>query len=491
MEQMPTTARPPAVTGRITAAPAMLPVAVGLGLYAILLVAGNRLLNDPDSYWHIVVGRWIVEHRALPTADAFSFTMTGARWIAKEWLSQILYAGAFAVGGWSGMVVLAAAAIALAFAVLARFLADELAPLAVIGLAAIAFAVLAPHAVARPHALALPVMVAFVGGLVRAVDRERRPSLWLLPLMVLWANLHGGFTLGLLLTIAAGLDAVIGAAASDRRRVAREWAGFLLAVVAAACLTPYGPESMLVTFRVLGLGPALSIIGEWRPPDFSRPTGLELSILVGLGLALHFRVGLPPVRILVLLGLLHMGMSAERNGELLGLLAPLFLARPIARQYPAIAAAKPAVGAGPRPFALAGIAGLALAIAMTAATVAGVRFAPNPRVTPDGAVAALRQAGASRVLNDYDFGGYLVYAGVPPFIDGRTELYGSDFVLRNYRAVTLADLPDFLRLLDEYRIDATLLSPRTPAVAFLDRLPGWKRVYSDDVAVVHQRTGNQ
>jgi hypothetical protein len=77
---------------------------------------------------------------------------------------------------------------------------------------------------------------------------------------------------------------------------------------------------------------------------------------------------------------------------------------------------------------------------------------------------------------------------VPPFIDGRTELYGGDFMLRHYRAVTLADLRDFLRLLDEYRIGATLLAPRTPAVALLDRLPGWKRVYADDIAVVHQRT---
>src|SRR5438105_3269291 len=76
---------------------------------------------------------------------------------------------------------------------------------------------LAPHALARPHALALPVMVAFAGGLVRAVDRNRRPSWWLLPLMVLWANLHGGFTLGILLTGAAGLDAVVAADSGQRK----------------------------------------------------------------------------------------------------------------------------------------------------------------------------------------------------------------------------------------------------------------------------------
>jgi hypothetical protein len=491
MEATPMTASTLGARDRTTAAwPGLVvPLAVGLCVYGLLLVAGNRLLNDPDSYGHLAVGRWIIEHRAFPTADPFSFTANGAHWIAKEWLSQILYAGAVAIGGWGGMVVLAAAAIAVAFAVLTRFLAEELAPLPAISLAAVAFAVLAPHALARPHALALPVMTAFVAELVRAVDRGRRPSLWLLPLMVLWANLHGGFTLGLLLTVAAGLDAIVSAAANERPRLARTWIGFAVALVIAACITPYGPESILVTFRVLGLGPALSIIGEWRPADFSRLAGLELCLLVGIGLALRFRVGLPPIRILILLGLLHLALSAERNGELLGLLVPLLVARPIALQYPEVAAARPPAIGGARAFALTGAIGFALAVAATAAVLATERFAPNPRVSPEAAVAVLRQTGESRVLNDYDFGGYLVYAGVPSFIDGRTELYGSDFVLRDQRAVTLTDLPDFLRLLDEYRIGATLLSPRTPAVALLDRLPGWKRIYSDDVAVVHQRTG--
>jgi hypothetical protein len=66
-------------------------------------------------------------------------------------------------------------------------------------------------------------------------------------------------------------------------------------------------------------------------------------------------------------------------------------------------------------------------------------------------------------------------------------LYGGQFIARYNRDLSLADLRDFLKLLDEYKIDATLLEPETPAVALLDRLPGWKRVYSDDVAVVHKR----
>jgi hypothetical protein len=482
----------PAGRSRILSSPAFVSLAAGVILYGVILFAGNRLLNDPDSYWHLVVGRWILEHRAFPTTDPFSFTMTGTHWIAKEWLSQILYAGAHALGSWSGMAILAAAAIALAFVLLMRFLTKELASLPAIGLAAMAFVIVAPHALARPHALALPVMVAFVGGLVRAVDRNRPPSWRLVPLMLLWANLHGGFTLGILLTGAVALDAIVETDAGRRMSVALRWMGFGVAVLIAACITPYGPESILVTFRILGLGPALSIIKEWRPQDFSHLAAFEVCLLLGIGLALRYRFRLPPVRILILLGLLHLALSAERNGEALGLLAPLFLARPLALQYPGLATGGAGEERGDRR-AAALVAALAagLTVATTAAIMATESFAPNPRVTPDAAVAALQRAGADRILNDYDFGGYLVFAGVAPFIDGRTELYGTNFVIRHHRANTLADLPGFLRLLDEYRIGGTLLSPHTPAVAFLDRLPGWQRIYADDVAVAHVRSDDR
>jgi hypothetical protein len=96
-------------------------------------------------------------------------------------------------------------------------------------------------------------------------------------------------------------------------------------------------------------------------------------------------------------------------------------------------------------------------------------------------------AKAGPVLNDYWFGGYLIFVGIPTFIDGRGELYGGQFIARYNRDVSLANLRDFLKLLDQYKIGATLLAPDTPAVALLDRLPDWQRVYSDDVSVVHKR----
>ena len=465
---------------------ASLPWLVGAFIYVLILLFGRNLLGDPDSYWHVVVGQWIIDHRAFPETDTFSFTFAGSPWVAQEWLSQVLMAAAHGLGGWTGVAVLAAAAVALAFGLLTRSLSDDLSPRAVLVLlAGTMVLVVTPHLLARPHVLAWPVMIAWVVGLVRAVDRQKAPSYFLLPVMVVWANLHGSFTLGLLLVGACGLDATVLAEPSERARTALIWLRFAVLAFVAASITPYGPETILATYRVLSLGSALSIIGEWQPPDLSHIGSFEICLLLALGFALWRGFVLRPARIVILLGLIHLALSAARNGEILGLLAPLFVAAPIARQFAGLAA-EPAEPQG-RSLRLIALSVLALLLPMTVLLANVETFVPRADQSPAGAVAALKAANVGRVFNDYNFGGYLIYAGIPTFIDGRTELYGADFMLRYFRATQLKDMPDFLTLLDEYRIDATLLAPSTPSAALLDRLPGWKRLYADDTAVVHIR----
>jgi hypothetical protein len=458
-----------------------LPFLVAAVIYVLLLLVGGALLNDADTWWHIASGNWILAN-GFPHTDPFSFTFAGKPWIAKEWLSQVAFAEAFRLGGWTAVVVLTASAIALAFGLLTYALRERLTQLPAIAMVAVAFMLAAPHATARPHALALPVMVAWVIGLVRAADRGKAPPYALLLLMVLWANLHAGFTFGLLLIAAFGLDAVVSARRDERLSIALAWARFAVLAVVAGCITPYGPESMLVTAKVLGLGSALSIIGEWKPASFATFGPLELALVVGVGFALWRGVTLPPVRILILLGLVHMALSADRNAELLGFVAPLVVAGPLARQFPELRARQAASS-----FAFGAMLA-ALVIPITAGVAARTTYLPNPANAPVAAIAALKAANAGPVLNDYDFGGYLIASGTPTFIDGRTELYGADFTRRYYDAVTLADLDGLEAMLARYDIGATLLTAHTPANALLDNLPGWTRLYADDVAVVHIRT---
>ncbi|MGH6715922.1 MAG: hypothetical protein ACREDC_07015, partial [Bradyrhizobium sp.] len=78
--------------------------------------------------------------------------------------------------------------------------------------------------------------------------------------------------------------------------------------------------------------------------------------------------------------------------------------------------------------------------------------------------------------------------GIKPFIDGRAELYGEKFVMEFFDAVEARNVDDLLRMLDHYRIDATLLVATSPAAQVLDHIPGWKRIYADKVAVIFVRT---
>ena len=123
--------------------------------------------------------------------------MTGTPWIAKEWLSQVIYAAAFAAAGWPGVALAAIVAVAAAFALVAREAATRLSPLAAVLLVVAIFPIAAGHVLARPHVLAWVPMIVVAIAFLRAAEEARAPSLLVLPAMVLWANLHGSFLLGL------------------------------------------------------------------------------------------------------------------------------------------------------------------------------------------------------------------------------------------------------------------------------------------------------
>lgn len=470
-------------SSRIADSQAAMPWLVAAGVYALLMLLGPRLLGDPDTYSHIAMGRWIIEHRAVPIGDPLSLTMRGEHWIAFEWLSQVAYATALSLGGWVGVVALAAAAASASFGLLTRFLLRHWQPVPALIAVLAAFVLASPHILARPHILALPLIVLWVGTLIHTVDQKRAPPWRLLPLMILWANLHGSFTFGIAIAGAIACDALWNAPAAERLRVARQWLLFGVLALAAACLNPYGPEAILVTTRTIALGEVLTIVTEWRSQDFTHLGPFELIMLGAFAFALYRGVKLPPLRILIVFGLLHLSLSQSRHAELLGLLAPLFLARPLAEQFAAIAAER---NIAARFNAWLPATALVLLIGVTG--VAAMRtIAPAANITPANALRSFDAAKSGPILNSYDFGGYLDFIGIPAFIDGRAELYGMKYIMRHSRALDLQNLPDFLALLDEYKIGATLLTPSTPAIGLLDRLPEWKRVYADDVAVVHTR----
>ncbi len=241
---------------------------------------------------------------------------------------------------------------------------------------------------------------------------------------------------------------------------------------------------------------ALDVIVEWLSPDFHQPQMLELWLMLVLAIACAGRMRLPWLRLLLMLGLTHLALKHQRHVAVLGLVVPFLIALPLARQWRAtegsghdaesIDRVFRALAAPARPGTVAVV--ILLATLLIGMLLQSNRYAPMSKTTPEAAVQAAMQAGAAGpILNAYHFGGYLIYRGVPVFIDGRADMYGDALMKRYIDAVQLRDTQDLPRLLEDYRIGWTLLSPGTPALALLDRLPGWRRVYADATAVAHIR----
>lgn len=468
----------------------VVPLCIGAGVYLFFLGVGDIMLRDSDTLWQIKIGQWILEHREMPTVDIYSFTKAGEPWTSSSWLSQVLFALVYDPPNWAGVVILTSLAIGATAAIFVYLLEPYLEP-------ARAFVLVAPllfmsmgHFLARPHMLALPVMVAFVGGLLAAADKRAAPSWLLLPLMALWANLHGGFVMGLAMIGAVGLDALVSADRKDRIALAMRWALFGIAALAASCCTPYGWNTLLASSKILSLGKLLSMIWEWMPADFSSLDLFGVALLGLIAIGYYSGLVLSWTRILLLLGLVWAALNHVRNIEAFALLTPLVLAKPFAEHLGATRALALRTADARSSLALSAVAALVIVTAgwsITRSYATPHRYAFIGNQSPAAAVDVLERRHAERIFSTAPIGGYLITRNIKTFIDGRAELYGEKFVLDYFDAVEGKNVDTLLRLLETYRIDATLLNPTVPAARIMDHLPGWKRLYADDVAVVHVR----
>ena len=469
---------------------AMVPLLAGAGAYLIFLSMGEILLRDSDTLWQIRIGHWIVENGAMPTTDVHSFTRFGEPWMSSSWLSQVLYAISYASLDWAGPVILTSLAIGATVAIFVYLLDDYVDPARSILLVTLAVLMSATHFLARPHMLAFPFMVAFLGGLMAAADRSRAPSWLLLPVLALWANLHGGFVLGLALIGPIGLEALWCCEARDRVALAVRWALFGLAAVAACCCTPYGWDTLLGAVKILSLGKLLTMIWEWMPTNFGTWTFFEYSLLGLIGLAFLRGLRLSVPRIILVLGLIDMVLAHARNQEIFAFIVPLVLAKPFSEQLGTLlTGTAPAREGQPRSHVVM-LAALAITVAGWASTrafVASHPFSFLESQMPVAAVDALQRRQAQRIFSTSPFGGYLLSRDIKTFIDGRAELYGEKFVIDYFDAVMAKDVDTLLRLLDTSQIDATLLTPGLPATKVLDHIAGWRRLYADNIAVIHVR----
>ena len=424
-------------------------------LIGLLWAGRGKMLRDPGTMWHTVVGQRICETGRLIQADPFSFTQQGQAWIAQQWLGECAMAVVHRFAGLDGLVLAAAAILAGTFAFLAgRFMRAGLHWPATTILLGLVIAASSYHFIPRPHLITI-LLFALLTALLCDVEAGRvsmRRLLWLPPLFVLWTNVHGG-ALGGIATVFLVLMAwllrgvpkklwIVGDARVRPTLIATSLSLCFVAVL----VNPYGAALPRVWLTLMNSDLLPRIMIEHAPLRFLSTEGLMILTLaaVYLGLlAATWRRGLR-VTWLVPLVWLVLACSRVRHGPLFAVTAAIAIADMLPHSsLPAIFARSgssllnPALAAKTTVLRAAAIPTLLVTLVF-GIQAAGIRCPLigagwcrlDPTYWPVEATKVLREHLATRpedrrVFNDMLFGGYLIYNAPESrvYIDDRCELF--------------------------------------------------------------------
>jgi hypothetical protein len=493
---------------------------VAFVLLASIFTMTAGAITDPDFWWHLRTGQLICETHAIPRADVFSFTAQGKEWVTHEWLTEVLMYATYRAAGWAGLVALfslvTTAALWLVERRAVRRGAHQLVACAATLLAALA---MMPIWGVRPQMISFlfaSVFVFVLDGYARSVEtddeltqpdqatsRTKRAPWLLVPLMVVWANAHAGFALGLALIalVCAGvaLDELMRQGASlMRERVRRARARTRpLCLVFVACLAvvplnPSGWRLFSYPFETLG-SRSMQYIIEWLSPDFHQPNAQAFALLL---LVTFIALACSPKRakasdVLLLSVAAYASLRGWRNIPFFALVAAPMLAEH-AWEISKNACVSRRVAVGARPAAsliLNFVALVCVPLGLCVLRVSSTTInqpAVEAEKYPAAAVEFLRghdEAGA--LFNAYGFGGYLVWKLYPArlvFIDGRADVYG-DALVEEYLSAENGE-PSWRATLDKYKVGAVMIRPDAALASLLREDGRWEKVFEDKQAVI-------
>jgi hypothetical protein len=470
-----------------------------LVVYMIFAAVSFLGFTDPDFWWHLRTGQLIADTGSIPKADPFSFTAAGSRWIAHEWLSDLLiYKTESAVGYWGNVILFSALALAAILIMHRLLLRMGVSPRVALGLAVLGGTISLPYWTVRPQAFSWLFAAIFLYTLyLRRTDP--RTKLWHLPpLMLLWANLHAGYVIGLLLL---GLWLAATAAEQVLWRERHDLRGPALVFIACFAATAVNPNGLaLLTYPLTYLAPgnaSQTFITEWQSPNFHSPVHWPLAIgivalaLVGLRTQGRNLFGLGLAVVFTLMALL-----SSRHQPLFALVFMAVMGDALRQQWRWARhedAARP-VPRGPLAlnWSILAVVILTLALLVERSPSLQLKSAPLTTGTLDYPVAGAEfirdNYPDARVFNSYWWGGYLINELYPEqrvFIDGRPDMYGDAFVKQYIQVVRLE--PGWRDVLTEYDVDLVITENDSPLAAVLVEAGDWSLAFSGPVEAVFVR----
>lgn len=409
-------------------------------IYNPEITVGNDLL------WHLEYGKRIIETRGIPQTDWLSWTFEGTNYQVTQWLGQVVLAGAHIVGGSTLLNLVLASTLSLIFGLswlTARLYLKS-------SFLALLVALLTCHQVfavnARPQVFGFAMFAALVWLLAVWFEQKKRWALLCIPVvLMLWANLHGSFIVGVLYIAALGGGAWMASFyTSGWNFPASVKLHFALAVSAftaifATLINPYGYEAYLYVLSISQLETTTSgLITEWRATSMSTmngPSFILISLLSFVAMLLS-NTKATPQRAVGFVGTVYFGLSADRQTYFAVIAMVPFLAQALSDSKITELMSKsdePKASAIHAILSVSAMGALWFILHSLSASFIENQF---QRLYPVAAVKWLNENKIEgRIFNHMESGGYIGSTGRKVFFDGRLDLFGDKFSIGTLNAL--------------------------------------------------------
>jgi hypothetical protein len=467
----------------------------------ISLNVGKSLLGDGDTGYHIRAGEYILKTFSIPRHDMFSFISPPISWTAHEWLSEVIMAVIHKSFGLTGIVVFFAFLISLASYLLFRIINSDnnniIIALFVVLLATITSQI---HWLARPHIFSLFLMIVWYY-ILDLHHYKNRNYLYLLPIiMIVWANLHGGFMGGFMLLgmyLFGDFTGYIFHKNEEKDAYLNRLKVLALttvACIAAAVINPYGYHILLFPFKLTSSKEIMDSVSEFMSPNFHENyvKSFEIFLLLLLAALGVSKFKLNVIETLLILLFTYMSLYSARYIPLFAIITAPILARQlqsIEEQSTGRFAAfikKRATNIAAIDAAATGYFWpvVAIIVAMSSVAMGKVDYKFDEKIKPMAAIEFLKKEKLSgNMFNNDEFGDCLIYSAYPMykvFFDGRSDMYGVDR-LKEYRKIISFD-QGWENILAKYRITWIFYDADSALSRFLLIHNDWKLIYADKVA---------
>jgi len=462
-------------------------------------ISGASLLSDGDTGYHIRAGEYILQTGSIPKEDIFSYLSPPPEWTAHEWLAEVIMAIVHHFSGLTGVVIFYSILISFSFYLFFILLHKTYENILILWIFVL-FSTLctAIHWLARPHVFSFLNLILWYL-ILNAFEYRDKNYLYCLPIIMLfWVNLHGGYIIGCVLLVIYFSVNLFVYILGEKEQREKNWkkvkSYFKIGIICliVGMINPYGYNIYFFPFKLINNQIIMSSITEFMPTNFQEPLLFRYLFLLSLLIIIIFDCHKKPIEIILIILFTYMALYSVRYTTLFSIvITPIILSRLncwvenskskkiiwFRKIEKNIAKANSSLKVYRWPT-------ISVIVLITLVKIGIINYDINSKLHPVEAVKFLLEENISgNMFNNDEFGDYIIYAAYPKykvFFDGRSDMYGSEY-LKNYRKVIFLE-KGWENILIEKNIGWIIYNSDSALSRCLYEKQNWHLIYSDGVA---------